>query len=133
MKKVGLLAGGSGITPLFSVMDAIYRGKDSTITNCNMIYSNKTEADILIRERLDEINADESVPHMKVTHTLTRVEEDVAASNVTRGRVNFEMLQSSGFPEPGDDTFIFICGPSAFNKACKEMLTANGYTEEMMN
>lgn len=34
VKKVGLLAGGSGITPLFSVMDAIYRGKDQTITSC---------------------------------------------------------------------------------------------------
>lgn len=130
--KIGLLAGGSGITPLFSVMDAIHRGKDSTITQCSMIYSNKTEADILIREQLDAINADASAPHLKVTHTLTRAAEDVAAENVTRGRVNIEMLRSSGFPEPAEDVGIMICGPKGFNEACKALLLANGYTDSML-
>lgn len=56
--KLGLIAGGSGITPLFNVMDAIYRARDTSITTVKMLYSNKTEADILLREELDAINAD---------------------------------------------------------------------------
>ena len=48
--KIGLIAGGSGITPLLSVMDAIYRAKDSSIETVKLLYSNKTEADILCRE-----------------------------------------------------------------------------------
>jgi len=48
--KLGLIAGGSGITPLFSVMDALHRAKDMSVTTVKMVYSNKTEADILIRE-----------------------------------------------------------------------------------
>jgi len=47
--KLGLIAGGSGLTPLFEVMDAIYRAKEQGIS-VNMLYSNKTEADILLRE-----------------------------------------------------------------------------------
>ena len=48
--KLGLIAGGSGITPLLSVMDGIYRAKDMSVTSVKMLYSNKTEADILCRE-----------------------------------------------------------------------------------
>ena len=48
--KIGLIAGGSGITPLLSVMDAIYRAKDTSIETVKLLYSNKTEADILCRE-----------------------------------------------------------------------------------
>ena len=55
--KLGLLAGGSGITPLFSVMDAIYRARESCI-EVKMLYSNKTVDDILLRNELDNINAD---------------------------------------------------------------------------
>jgi len=72
-KKLGLLAGGVGLTTVFSVLNAIYKGKDQTITQCHFVYSSRTEADIILREELDAINADESAPHIKVTHTLTRV------------------------------------------------------------
>jgi len=50
-----------------------------------------------------------------------------------RGRINIEMLRAlQGFPEPSDDTIIFYCGPSSFDKAVKEMLLANGYTQDMI-
>jgi len=54
-------------------MNAIYKGKDHSITQCYCVYSNKTEDDMLLREELDAINADDSAPHIKVMHTLTRV------------------------------------------------------------
>lgn len=92
MTKLGLIAGGSGLTPLYSALNAIHKGKDQHVKQVHMIYSNKTEADILMRAELDAINADESAPHIKVTHTLTRASEDIAEDNVLRGRVTFEML-----------------------------------------
>ena len=48
--KIGLIAGGSGLTPMLSVMDAMYRAKDTSISCVKMLYSNKTETDILCRE-----------------------------------------------------------------------------------
>ena len=66
-----MIAGGSGITPLYKCMDSIYRAKDPEMT-VKMLFSNKTEADILLREELDAINADASAPNISVTHTLTR-------------------------------------------------------------
>ena len=70
--KICLLGGGSGLTPLYSILNGLYLSKDTAVTWCHLIYSNKTEADILMREELDAINADASAPHLRVTHTLTR-------------------------------------------------------------
>ena len=70
-KKLGFIAAGSGITPIFRVIDTIYRAKDKEVT-VNLLFTNKTEADMLLREELDAINADKSMPNFKVSHTLTR-------------------------------------------------------------
>ena len=69
--KLALLCGGSGITPHFNLMDAIYRARESDI-EVKMLYSNKTSNDILLRKELDAINADKSVPNISVAHNLTR-------------------------------------------------------------
>ena len=68
-----------------------------------------------MRAELDKIDADEAAPHIKVTHTLTRATKDVAAENVYRGRVNIEMLRYvQGWPDPGEETLIYMCGPKGF-------------------
>ena len=67
-----------------------------------------------------------------MTHTLTRVEGEVAGSNVLRGRVNIEMLRTLNFPEPSEETIIYSCGPSAQTKAIKAFLTEAGYSETMI-
>jgi len=72
------------------------------------------------------------MPHISVTHTLTRVEGDVSGANVVKGRVNLEMLQSLNFPEPSEDTLIFSCGPAALSKATKAFLLEAGYTADMI-
>ena len=69
--KLALLCGGSGITPHFNIMDAIYRARESDI-EVKMLYSNKTSDDILLHKELDAINADKSVPNISVAHNLTR-------------------------------------------------------------
>jgi len=123
--KLGLIAGGSGITPLFSIMDAIYRARENCI-DVKMLYSNKTLDDILLRSELDTINSDASAPNISVTHTLTREQRDLAAPLI-KGRVSIEMLQQLGFPEPSPETLYILCGPRPFNQACKEMLISAGH------
>lgn len=128
--KLGLIPGGSGITPLFSIMNAIYKAREEGIS-VKMLYSNKTVGDVLCKDLLDQINNDASVSNISVAHTLTRHEGEPPAGFL-KGRVNIEMLQSLGFPEPSEETLIMICGPAAFNKHVKEILAAAGYTEEMI-
>ena len=61
--KLGFLAAGTGITPLFKVMDAVYRSGDKSVS-IKMLYSNKTEGDILLREECDKIHFDESATNI---------------------------------------------------------------------
>jgi len=126
--KLGLLAGGSGITPLYSILNSVYLAREDDM-DVKMLYSNKNVDDMLLREELDAINADVSAPNVSVTHTLTREQGDVSAP-ILKGRVSIEMLRQLGFPEPSDETFYMLCGPSPFNAACKEVLLAAGHSEE---
>ena len=89
--KLALLAGGSGITPHFNIMDAVYRARESGI-EVKMLYSNKTLKDILLRQELDAINADKSCPNITVAHTLTR-EQGTVPAGIHKGRVTIEMLR----------------------------------------
>ena len=50
--------------------------------------------------------------------------------SIQKGRVSIDMLRHLGFPEASDQTFYMLCGPPDFNKACKEMLTAAGHSED---
>ncbi|KAF5560703.1 NADH cytb-reductase [Fusarium napiforme] len=51
-KKIGMIAGGTGITPMFQVIRAICE-HDRDTTEVSLIYANRTEQDILLREELD--------------------------------------------------------------------------------
>ena len=93
--KIGLICGGSGITPVFHVLDAIYRAKE-TVCEVKMIFSNKTVDDILLREQLDKINNDKSMPNLTVTHTITRHDDSKHGplpKGMLKGRVSLQMIQ----------------------------------------
>ena len=126
--KIGLLSAGTGITPLLSVATASILGKDGL--EITMLYSNKTEDDILCKSQIEALQK-EGQDKFKAHHTLTR-NKDENWKGLT-GRVDFKMFQECGFPAPADDVFIFICGTPGFNKTCHDMLNENGYTEKEMH
>ena len=52
LSRAGMLAGGSGITPMFQVALAILRNEqDRTVVH--LVYANVAEEDILLRKQLD--------------------------------------------------------------------------------
>jgi cytochrome-b5 reductase len=53
-QKVGMMAGGTGITPMLQLMEAVCRDP-SDQTHCSLLFANQTEQDILCRERLEEL------------------------------------------------------------------------------
>ena len=61
-----MIAGGSGITPMFQVCQAILRNPYDS-TKIWLVYANATEEDILLREKLDEWARHEAV-RFKVGH-----------------------------------------------------------------
>ena len=53
-RKVGMMAGGSGITPHLQVLLAALRDETDP-TEFSMIYANQTEKDILVRDQLEDL------------------------------------------------------------------------------
>jgi len=53
VKRVGMLAGGTGITPMYQLIHAVLRDAKDT-TDLNLIFGNITEDDILLRDELEK-------------------------------------------------------------------------------
>ncbi|KAK9156493.1 hypothetical protein Scep_003067 [Stephania cephalantha] len=125
VRAFGMLAGGSGITPMFQVARAILEDpKDST--KLDLIYANVTFEDILLKEELDTLSS--NYPgRFKVYYVLNQPPE---GWNGGVGFVSKEMIQEH-CPAPADDIKVLRCGPPPMNKAMAAHLDALGYSSEM--
>ncbi len=50
-KNIGLIGGGTGITPLYQVLNAVYTFHDKV--NVSLLFANKSSSDILLKEELE--------------------------------------------------------------------------------
>jgi cytochrome-b5 reductase len=56
VRRFGMIAGGTGITPMLQICEAIRRGrKEGDKTEVDLIFANVNEEDILLREDLDKL------------------------------------------------------------------------------
>ncbi|CAN0430754.1 unnamed protein product, partial [Ectocarpus fasciculatus] len=68
--KLAMLAGGTGITPMYQVIKAVLSDPADTSV-CSLIYANQTEEDILLRDELDAL-AEANPDRFKLWYTLDR-------------------------------------------------------------
>ncbi|XP_033882887.1 NADH-cytochrome b5 reductase 3-like isoform X2 [Acipenser ruthenus] len=103
-KQIGMIAGGTGITPMLQVIRAIMKDpEDKTV--CYLLFANQTEKDILLRPELEEITV-KYPSRFHLWYTLDRAPEDWEYS---QGFINEEIIKDQ-MPPPGDDTLILLCG-----------------------
>ncbi|XP_044279392.1 NADH-cytochrome b5 reductase 3-like [Varanus komodoensis] len=126
VKKVGMIAGGTGITPMLQLIRAIIKDKDDT-TVCHLLFANQTENDILLRPELEELQVQHPA-HFKLWYTLDRAPENW---DYSQGFVNQDMIKDH-MPPPQDDTLILMCGPPPMIQyACIPNLDKLNYSKEM--
>jgi len=104
-KNIGMIAGGSGITPMLQLAHEILKNPDDH-TQLTLLYSNKTVDDILLRDRIDDLAKKHK--NFKVYYTVTKAPSKGWTQGV--GHMTEDMV-SKVIPPPGDDTLIFVCGP----------------------
>ncbi|XP_019399920.1 PREDICTED: NADH-cytochrome b5 reductase 3 [Crocodylus porosus] len=127
VKYVGMIAGGTGITPMLQLIRAIMKDKDDP-TVCNLLFANQTEKDILLRPELEEIQV-EYPDRFNLWYTLDRAPENWAYS---QGYVNQDMIRDH-MPPPQDDVLILLCGPPPMIQyACTPNLDKLGYIKDMV-
>lgn len=121
-KQVGFVAGGTGITPMISIIRWILTNRiDAELF---LIFANKTEADIILRREWER-NVREH-PNFHCHHLL---ENPPSGWRQGTGRVTPDVLRRH-LPPPGPETCIFLCGPPPMVDTVEAMLLELGYPQQ---
>eukprot|EP00250_Pteridium_aquilinum_P000780 c10947_g1_i1 orf=339-1202(-) len=125
VKAFGMLAGGTGITPMFQVTRAVLENpKDET--KIALIYANVAHEDILLKDQLDKFQMDHP-GRFSIHYVLEKPPQDW---NGSVGYITKDLIKSL-LPAPSSDIQILRCGPPMMNKAMQTSLDALGYAKEM--
>lgn len=125
-KNVIALAGGSGITPFYSMAAAIVDGVEDF--NLTILYGSRTADGILLKDEIEELAA-KSDGKVKVVHVLSNEEK----AGFEHGFLTAELIKKYA---PEGDYSVFMCGPKAMyafgEGECKKLgLPKRRYRAEM--
>ncbi|KAK9236448.1 hypothetical protein V1525DRAFT_406864 [Lipomyces kononenkoae] len=120
-KTIGMIAGGTGITPMLSIITAVLKDPSDS-TNIRLIFANRNQSDILLQDRLDDFAAKHS-NKFKVHYILSNADEGWRGS---RGHVTASLIRDQ-FPLPTKDVKILLCGPPGMVSDMKKILVDLGY------
>lgn len=122
VKHIGMIAGGTGITPMLQIVQAIKRGRATgDKTKVDLIFANVNPEDILLKEDLDNLAKQD--PLFKVHYVLNN---PPAGWTGGTGFVTPEMI-SQNLPKPGPDMKLLMCGPPPMISAMKKAAESLGY------
>ncbi|KAF2638191.1 NADH-cytochrome b5 reductase [Massarina eburnea CBS 473.64] len=113
VNHVALIAGGTGITPMWQVANAIFKNPQDK-TKVTLIYGNLTEEDILLKKEFEHL--ENTYPQrFRAFYVLDNPPESWQGG---KGFVTKELLKTV-LPEPkeGDNIKVFVCGPPGLYKA----------------
>lgn len=110
-KHIGMVAGGSGITPMYQIIQEVLKNKDDN-TKVTLVYGNRSEGDILLKKELD--NLARKHDNFDVFYTV-----DTAGWlwGGNTGHVDAKMLSKYLPSAKTPKSFVFVCGPGGMMKA----------------
>ena len=115
-----LLAGGSGIVPLRSILR--HRERAGSTVPARLLYSARTLDDVIYRAEFDH-----AASGVEVICTLTRT-HPADWSGYTR-RVDAALLAEVAWPAAAMP-LAYVCGPTSFVEAVSQVLVQSGYPPE---
>lgn len=120
-RKMGMVAGGTGITPMFQLIRAICEDERDE-TEVSLVYANRSEGDILLREELEGF-ARRYPRNLKVWYMLDQAPEGWKYGS---GFVTKEVMKER-LPGADEDARIMLCGPPGMVTAAKKGLVELGF------
>ncbi|KAK0251144.1 NADH-cytochrome b5 reductase [Friedmanniomyces endolithicus] len=122
VRRFGMIAGGTGITPMLQIVRAILRGRSKgDRTEVDLIFANVDEKDILLRNDLRGLEDEDN--GFRVHYVLNNPPEKWSGGV---GFVTAEMIKQH-LPAPAKDIKILICGPPPMVSALKKATESLGY------
>ncbi|KAM4553232.1 NADH-cytochrome b5 reductase 2 [Fundulus diaphanus] len=124
-KHVGMIAGGTGITPMLQLIRRI-TSDPADNTKCSLIFANQTEKDILLWNELKDVQKN-NPDKVKIWYSLDKPPKDWSYSS---GYVNHDMINEH-IPAAARDVLIVLCGPAPMiRNACLPNLEKLGHKNE---
>jgi ferredoxin-NADP reductase len=120
-----LIAGGSGVVPLMSMIR--HRAAAGTKTRTSLLYSSRNFEDIIYYDELEKLRAADGGP--QVFHTLTRSQP--AGWKGYARRIDQDMLKEVAGPL-GKSVQVFICGPTLLVEAAANTLVKIGIKSDQI-
>lgn len=106
-RRYGLVAAGSGITPVLSIAATVLGVEPAS--EVVLVYGNRTQGDVMFLEELSDLK-DRHPTRLQVVHVLSREEQD---SELLSGRIDRDRLQrllATLLPVDEVDEW-YLCGP----------------------
>lgn len=105
LSEIGMVAGGTGITPMLQVAEHVLRNPGDR-TKLSLVFGNVSPSDILLKERIDAL-AKQHPDRFKVTYI---VDKGGLTWRGSTGYITKDLL-SKTMPAPGSGGKVFVCGP----------------------
>ncbi|KAK4166014.1 hypothetical protein QBC43DRAFT_287353 [Cladorrhinum sp. PSN259] len=114
VQKFMMVCAGSGITPIYQVLKTVLAESEDK-TECKVLYGNREEHDILLKDELDGLGHDEKC---EVVYTLTKPSEKWQG---LKGRMDKAFLEREvGRKQEG--VMVLVCGPEGMENGVKGVL-----------
>ena len=121
-----LIAAGSGITPMISILKSLL--KKNTRTKVTLLYSNKTYADMMYRNEIQNLK-DKYLDRLIVFNFFSR---EIQSTDFLNGRITEDKITFLSERNLIDIQTIdqcFICGPMEMTQALRSYLKDRGLSE----
>jgi ring-1,2-phenylacetyl-CoA epoxidase subunit PaaE len=118
-KHYVLIAAGSGITPILSILKSVL--KEEPQSEITLIYGNKNAASVIFREEIEGLK-NKHMQRLRVFHVLSRERVD---AELLHGRINASKMKdfSEKLPEILRGSEYFLCGPEDMINDIRQVLS----------
>lgn len=114
-EHIALVAGGTGITPMYQLLRAIFKKPGADKTKVTLVFGNIAEEDILLRKQLNEL--ENTYPQQFRAFYVLEKPPTEKWTGGTTGYITKDLLKEV-LPEPKSGNIkVFVCGPPGMMKA----------------
>ena len=125
--RLVLLAAGSGITPILSILKtALY--SDASV-RVDLLYGNRQESTILHREALQDL-VERFQGRLNITHVLSQTKDTEQAGRLDEGNILKLLNQLNHF---SDNTKYYICGPQGMMQSALSVLKSMNVNDDQIH
>ncbi len=124
-----LIAAGSGITPLLSILKHVLSSKPQS--RVSLVYSNRSQKDIIFEQELIDLETRYS-DRLKTSYILSRPQPGWKGLSGRLDASSLSNIYTEILKQDKNPVVSYLCGPQPFMSMCREALTTLGVSPDLI-